>query len=717
MRYNRILHRIAALLLGGLALGSCIYDHLDDGEPEIESPFTDGYSINVMLTLDNMGGTRAETTQRLKTFENYIDPEKCRVLFFDNQDRFLFESKSRWVKQLTAGGEESWLVSVPMYAYGNDVDERWRWQQIRKVMMEEEDENKVSFKIAILVNRPSVEVYPDLETEDKDGGVRESTNFDNSGPHWKVEDTRFGGTLDASGNNPNCKKIFDLHHTQEDPIYRDKGAPTSGNNKWVNTGLDHFYGHVMETQQIQVEENGKITNKTVLTMSSTSSWVDYGNTNDDDSPRTKLDGTTKRRAARTADTNYPIPMYGVQNFGKIENWVDGVPFNLSNFTKGNDASGEYTYKSIALLRSVVKLELLIPKRFTNGTPLTPDIVTLMYSNVYARCEPMDVWTPTEELWEKGAKHDDRSHAEDCEWFTLQKYARMVQGGLTSPESAAQAAVQGTLRGYPGDITGGTNDSYNLNAYRRRLSWFYGVWLEKGWPFEGVTENNNGTGRSGQEAVKAVLASYNNAEPPHIFNPCIQRNNYVIVDNENLYTGFSDDGTYYHYVVYTGERNQIDPNYLYRVDAMNNAEPTIVYWNIAINGIIYAFPITRYEEPQNVARNLNIKDNLTKTYNNTGNGTTTLTMPGNHARISPGSNKSAYGNEMVEYGMKYNQAGFNPDLLPWPLMRNHHYKITIGGITRADDGELEFSVSSEVNCSETLERNPAPAPAPEKPAKE
>lgn len=683
--------RIAAILMGGFVLGSCIYEYEDsDGcmTEETVSPFTEGYSINVKLTLDNMGGpdTRA-TSSDLRKFENYIDPEKCRVLFFDNQDRFLFESKSRWVKQLnaTTGGEQ-WLVSVPMYAYGNDVEEKWRWQQIRRVMMTEEDANGVSFKVAILANRPLLEVYPDLETENsgESGMDRVATNFSNSGPHWTVADTRFGGTLDSEGNNPKCKKIIDLHHTQEDPIYRDKGDPTknSGGVKYYwtkSTGYEHFYDFVMG------HENG------YRLMSSTSSWVDYGTSNSDDSPRTKKDNKeTERRAARKADTSYPIPMYGVQNFGKIEKWIEGVPFNLSDFTGATDENHEYNYQNISLLRSVVKLELMIPKKTNSGDDAKPKFLALMYSNVYARCEPMDVWTPTNKLWEEGHGHADHgSKIEDCEWFTVQKYARMVKS--KADEDFVKITSGGNFNsGVYGTGNGNTNDLSNLTQYHRRLGWFYGAWLEKGWNFqkrpdEGYNAKDDDTM---QEDIVDIVDKRRKAgaEPPRIFNPCIQRNQYVLLDDDNLYD-FGDN--YYHYVVYTGERTSIDPNYLYYLDNTETIRATVCYWYVAIGDTLYGLPLMKYENNSALAEVIK----RTSTYE---------ACP--YSEIPKVENIAWAGNPNPYPGVLVGLDNDNPDLWPWALMRNHHYTITIGGISKAlgDEDVFDFDIRSDVNYSETLE---------------
>ena len=709
MRYNRIFTRIAVLLLGGLFSASCIYDHIDDEIPEeVESPFTNGYSLNVMLSLDNLGGTRAETPNMLREFENYIDPEKCRVLFFDYEEKFLFESKSRWIKQLAPGANgEQWMVSIPMYPYGNDVDENWEWDQIRKSLQEH------PFKIAILANRPALELYPDLEHDPQYEDRKESEykTFDNSFPLWGVEDTRFGG-IDGS-ENKDCKTIFSLHHTHHDPIYTDKGTPTQNNVKWNG---DNFYAPFMGDGQ---------------SMGATSSWVDFGEAMDDNGDcetfKDSKNQDTKRRYAKRADKNYPIPMYGVQEFNKIENWIEGVPFNLSRLTTGTEnEQGGYEYKSVSLLRSVVKLELIFPKYFNNGNnennKINLDLIQLGYPNIYARSEPMDVWTPTDQLWKAG--HDVN---EDCEWFTLKKYARLVEGGRTNAFTTT-----GTLENNQGKVNNPTaqqttNNTYNLYAYRRRLSWFYGAWLEKGWPFDGVRDTNTGDYTNGHtkgsDVVQAIVDQRRQSkdEPPRIFNPCIQRNNRVMCYRKDygkkdlFYTGFSDDANYYHVVVYMGERNSIDPSALYKIDATGGYSPTVCTWYVGLehperrNGgtgytyYWYSFPIADYSAG-NPVRDINggfdKNDTTTSSDPNRSPNKTFTYSPGNE----PGNSDflQSYADNMVTQP--------NTDLIPWPLMRNHHYVIKIGALTRAPGAEdgFGFAVSSQVNYSETLDPSPLPA---------
>ena len=666
MNKQNLLFRIIAFLTACFVFDSCIYE-VEEGcnMTEDSAPFKNGFSLNFAVTLDNLGGTRSSTNDDLREYENYIDPEKFRVLFFDNKDQFLFESKSRWVKQLAPNENgEQWLVSVPMYPYGNDTEYNWDWDEIRKVMTTEEDGEGVSFKIAILANRPETEVYTDLETDPKYEGERGlATTFQNNGPAWKQKDTRF------SDDPASIKKIIDLHHCQFDPIYRDKGAPTESNKKWATEKFGRIYQSFTGLEDNNIDKP---------LMGATSSWVDYGPGNDDKNNKRNeyptSSGTNTRRYARKADKNYPIPMYGVQNFGKITNWIIGVPFNLSAYTNGNNGEqAGYNFKSIALLRSVVKLELVLPKKYThnssgqnisNGNDLNISYAALCYSNIFARCEPMDVWTPTDELWTQGHHDGEGNTIDDCEWFKLKSHGRLVKNDNN------KVAV--------GDLLGGDEDMQNMYAYRRRLAWFYGAWAEKGWPFPGVTENNNGTGQSGLEYVKNLL-DQDDDTPPRIFNPCIQRNLRVIVDKDNIYD-YNDD--YYHYVVYTGERNQIDPNHLYRIDRTDALAPTICYWLLIIDGYVYAFPITQYENNPQV-KDLNSYANLKPGQD----------MP-NSSEVSNHSSMAGYATNMVDYSGSV-------DNLPWPLLRNHHYTITVGGVATRANGTPEFTVSSKEQHSETL----------------
>lgn len=110
---------------------------------------------------------------------------------------------------------------------------------------------------------------------------------------------------------------------------------------------------------------------------------------------------TDRRASLPS-THQLIPMYGIQAYGPIgDYWIPGNVFDLSNYN-GYEKTG-YTYKKISLLRSVAKVELLVSKEFENRYKDADDgsynpYLFLRSMNRDARCMPLDVATPTEEIW-------------------------------------------------------------------------------------------------------------------------------------------------------------------------------------------------------------------------------------------------------------------------------------------------------------------------------
>lgn len=609
-------YTILAMLFAAAALTSCIDDNLNSDvsidDLEIPKGITDGYSLNLVVTLDKMGGgntTRGLTRANygynpMEEIENYINPEKFRVLFFNDKEEFLYESKSRWVKRLDPTADHSeWFVSIPVFSYGNDEDEHWDWEAIRTALTSN------SFKVAIMVNRPEWECFPDLDKVNS--GNRK---FDNSGPHWKASDTSWGV---PEGHK--AKTIFDLHHCQPDPIYESKGK--SGD--WQAAAGEYYYQFVMGKDK---------DDPTKPTMSATSCWVDHGPNLEDDGVK-----IGDRRLWIRPSQSYPIPMYGIQEFNKIENWVPGTPFNLSKLPiKGDDSN--YEFKSISLLRSVVKLELRIPKKLVN-TP--PQYVAIKYTNIYARCEPMDVWTPTNEIWEGETGHED-----NCEIERIQKYGQITKNG-----------DQGS-----GNAANGAPEAESFNTFRKRISWFYGAWLEKGWDFGTFTKDN---------VVKNDL-SY-----PRVFNPCTQRNLLVRCDNVDYTNDFNDE--YYHWIVYTGERNLNDPAYLHKMGQSDSYGATVAFWMIEIDGQVYRIPITDYKDyEKNPVYNIN-----SSTYD---------------------ENKEPDNGDMQQYSVDIYNAD-TPDYLPWPLVRNHVYRITLTAASLYTH-EWDFTKFSDetIKCMKADETN-------------
>lgn len=630
---TNILHKILGTLVLGLALTSCVDEALEPSKPaQPSSPIEgadDEFTLDVALTLDVFGGTPEQgLVNPMRSVEDYIDPERCRILFFDYQEKFLFESKSRWVRKLSTdnSGFSEWLVSVPFFSTGNDVTYNWDWDYIRDRI------TKYPFKIVILANRPEIQVHPDLATSwgDRDQRDDKVDYFDNSGPHWTAADT-------------NVKSLIDLHHAQWDPVYTQKGQRASG-------AKEGYYDFIMGKDTKL--GSSYYSNRTA---SATSAWVDFGPNNDD----TGNKDTYSRRYNRMPSQDYPIPMYGVQEFDPITTWTRGTPFNLSKITK-DGANSKYNLKSVSLLRSVVKLELLVSR-----TLAKPTYLALMYSNIYARAEPMDIWTPTDKLWAE-------NHDNGCEWDDIFNYGNIVKSG--DPTG---------IRSY--DPPSG--DDACFDAFRDRIAWFYSSWAENGpdgkprWTF----------GNYGVSRVQSIAR--NNPNYPRMFNPITQRNTAVRMTSACDVSNSYSDG-YYHFIIYTGERNINDPVYLANMSGYKTDEPDpekaaksigmegqICAFKFNIGSTCYLVPIKEYTNASSGA-----------SAGTTGIQTTTYSST---AEPDDGSMKDYF-------KLVYDNPN-NRNYRPWPLLRNHVYRIVIGGTgVPARNGEpAEIIVNSEEMSSSTL----------------
>ena len=657
MFYKKYLYPFLAFVAFGLGMTSCQDDPIEANGTEKPDSKNDNDAIEVVITLDAMGGEGdvvfAGNTDPFD-IEDYIDPEKIRIFFFDNEEKFLFESQSRWVKQLESSGNiKSWLVSIPFYTGANDADEfDWDWEGIREKLTSDK------FKIVVVCNQPKTECYPDLAKAEEERNPNNYFTFNNDGPHWNKFDT-------------GVKKIFDLHHTQWYPIYTEKGMRGS-------TGqFEGFYEYIMGTS----DDPDKQTYKQRLLMSATSCWVNYGPNLDDQGEKFPvLGGSGASRFWKKPNKEYPIPMYGVQEFDKITNWSRGTPFNLSAVTSGS--SSKYNRKNIPLLRSVVKLELLISTNYTK-----PEYVSVEYPNVYARIEPMDCWSTTEEIW-------DDSHDNCKEWEYIMRY-----GALAHIGDVAGSKTDGTV----------VNDRASFNEYRQRLSWFYGCWTELDregkprWTFPG-----RGTNEDFNVNCKVPVT---NDPYPRIFNPVIQRNTRAIAyANVNGATKFTEldasdsykDG-YYHFIVYCGEKNVNDPSDLFNLEGDGeggSGKTPAISWVFNIGSKAYSVPIRDYS----------IGGAPSQYISWTGDTFSAKTASTGYKTVRDYVSGEVMNSEIT---YKYQELIYanpkNTDILPWPLIRNHVYRVVIGapgsptpkpGLKRVPAGE-ELNVTSSVSSSRSL----------------
>lgn len=660
------------LLVASGVVTSCIYDEYPV-ENEVDEVQFDGDVLKFTFTLDNMGGeaaTRAENP--LAKWENYVDPEKVRVLVFDNDDKFLFESKNRFIKQLNPSPDHStWSVTIPMGSYGNDKEYDWDWDEIRGRM------SAKSFKIALLVNRPDREwnmgiLQRHISNENADCDPNDPSTypagtdpyvvpggwFGSTGPHWDKSNS-----VASTAEESDWRDVFALHHCQYDPIYHGKNYYTT-NGALKNTP-HNFYGSVTEG------DPGK------PYMGATSSWVDWG-TNDD------AKNEWNYRYASLPSEKHPIPMYGIQEFAPITGWKKGTSVNL-------DRDGD---KAISLLRSVVKLELLVPKGVA-------DRVLLFYSNIYARCEPMDVWTPTDRLWTSNEDHYSK-----CEWNLIKDF-RMA---LASDQSA--------------------NNENSINYGRRtnqeRLSRLYGIWYkEKGWSF-----NNDYNPEDIDTYFKNNYDDWDADQFGRIFNPCTQRNTAVEVTK---CPGYESDLVYDHFVVYTGERNVNDASNLGQLGNNGAGNPTVIYWSIVHQTKLtnshsvsyrkmYSLPIVQYNKNLTLSKVVSTGYVAYRAANELfipGNGTdlvskaADITQQNVSDAIKDGKSNSSTG--MGTYLRKVHAAGISTNTnydatfndhnyWPLPLLRNHVYSITLSGVRNGEnvaDDEVPFAVHFEEKHTEDI----------------
>lgn len=650
---KHLLYILIALLFVP-AFHACKDDDLVFSPEEEEDPYKDELSINFVVTLDNMGGSMLGYNP-MQEIENYIDPQKFRVFFFDSEEKFLFESKSRWVKKLGSTSDyTNWLVSVPFYTTGNENDDRyqWNWDFIRTKL------TTGAFRIAIVANAPTWECFPDL-----DGQFSENRKFLNDGPYWTKYNTEDPSI--PAAKRQEVKRMIDFHHCQNDPIYTSKSKRNGGSD-------EGFYDFLMAADP--TVDASDYDHKWL--MSPTACWVDHGPNYGDDGFKSKLvdDKGKAVRTLRLPSKEYPIPMYGCRYFDKIppETWIKGTPFNLSAVTEGY--SGTYNTQSISLLRCAVKLELLIPK--AKGYP---DYLSLRYSNVYSRVHPMNVWTSTDSIW-----FDDCQN--DCEWSDILNYGPITRKGDPSTSVAPTSS-----------------EATNFKEYRDRISWLYGEWSKIGpggvprWKFNdhtsvGITlpgETNN-TGRT---------------RYPKVFNPCIQRNGILDTRREvNDYTSYFNDN-YYHIIVYTGERNVNDPSTLGDMAKNGSGAPTVMHWNFAYGTDLYCLPMVDYKNytKSGSGATVTLPYKLTNGFKSTDTAHPTNKM-----------GKDSAGFEVAVMDA-YNTSTkkVNTNIIPIPLLRNHVYRIRLdykgnsdpGASVKApssrSDDEPEFTITSEEFKSPTI----------------
>ena len=343
--------------------------------------------------------------------------------------------------------------------------------------------------------------------------------------------------------------------------------------------------------------------------------------------------------------NQGIPMYGVKDFEPIPDWQRGTTHNLD----GN----------INLIRALAKVEVFIKADFG-----APKHVLMRGMNRAARCEPMDVHSPTEQIWND---NHYSSSSDLCEWFRIQNH--------------------------------GAN--YTIPDYSKWLGWFYGSWKEQDckWKVDGSSNPYrwdynkryyvpNGTQGGWNKGNFKSEADDNGNKPPHIFNPYLYRCDFCQFLYVEETTPSAEDMSsnipserYYHYVLYVPEKNIDDPTSV----GNTNSTPRVAH-------IEYRFAPSENPNSDGIAgvaddysnTEYNLDDNdcfriYFTNYGTSNNSTLANTEANNEIR---NWNRSTYDS----YEKSYERLNKH-----WPIMRNHIYKFYVGG-DGPENPEIHVQVS-------------------------
>lgn len=405
-------------------------------------PSAENYALSLTVELPVIGDTRAGND--FEQYEDYVDPSKIRLLFFTAQETSSDDDSASKDTTLIREFASSELSFIPI-----DLSRYSKQWHVRIPVNSSRDAEFIKairendFKIAVLAN------WPETLGEDKP--------FLTSG-----------------------ESIDKLHHLADDGVYSDDAK-----NKGVYSILfNKSYGTSMGLKTDWVVE-------------------DKQSYEDEDVLKTEKNSGYEFNIGVAPTEKQPIPMYGIQKFGALKDvWKEGTVFDLSNFDR---MTPSYKYSDICLLRSVAKVELLIP------ASMGPKEVFLRNANRSARCEPVDVTTNTKDIWfdtdANASKHDSK-----CEWSELVKMQRTP---FYDPK--------GSLESYP-----------------KALAWYYGRWSH-------VAEKLGADVDTDTDADTDADPGY-----PHILNPMIDRSDFT------RFLETEEEAQYKRYVLYVPEKFVDDP---------------------------------------------------------------------------------------------------------------------------------------------------------------
>lgn len=284
------------------------------------------------------------------------------------------------------------------------------------------------------------------------------------------------------------------------------------------------------------------------------------------------------RTCHMPSDEYTIPMYGVQNFGPIGEFMrPNSTFNVSDPSMNYDEDGvpvdpenKYVYKSVFLLRALAKVELLFDAQAFRQHP--PEHVMMRSMNRTARCEPKDVFNPTEWVW-YGFQSDadnasnfgydvkkDPYFTDENGNFLAAKYEEMKTRFLGVQNEFDNICAYGPINEALKDANGNTINDTNRDIYRGKTAWFYGIWADDAHEYWGkdawFSANGNGHRKDFWDWNEQPmnLRDYQSAGLPYprIFNTRIDRSDYCRM--HRIPSKIVNGREYIRYVIYMPEKN-------------------------------------------------------------------------------------------------------------------------------------------------------------------
>lgn len=340
--------------------------------------------------------------------------------------------------------------------------------------------------------------------------------------------------------------------------------------------------------------------------------------------------------------DYPIPMYGIQDFDPIgEYWEPGVLFNLSQFN--NAQKQGYSYRNISLLRSLSRVEVRLLK---SEFPKKPAHVFLRSTNRSARMTPVDFFTPTDIIW-NGFNSSSSSDIKRLQNYILA--GNLNEQHIIENTPGIKGEIDNIMQYGPiyigTDANQGQSDKQKLDEYRKTTAWPFGIWEKQwGWDWNRGTEyvdyfDSYQVGQTRAHTGQVV------PEYPRILHTRISRSDYVRLTEV-------EDPTYWHYIIYVPEKNITDAD-----NPGNIADrPKIIHIELRFNG--------------GLPEKENDEDNLVDNFDDNSAYRLYFTEGG---RANLGSFDFTGRESWDKYEYDWNIASQH-----WPIMRNHEYIFTVTG---------------------------------------